>query len=168
MTQINITLEEEILKDLFMGNREKSMTILLEQVINAVLSKQASEQLNAEPYERSEDRLTYRNGYREREITTRVGTLTLRVPKFRDGTFSTELFNSYQRSEKALILSMMEMVVQGVSTRKVGEIRQSTRKKADAGSYSSPTRTVILIFRFISSKKVEVILNSQLKCLFTA
>lgn len=125
MTQINITLEEEILKDLFMGNREKSMTILLEQVINAVLSKQASEQLNAEPYERSEDRLTYRNGYREREITTRVGTLTLRVPKFRDGTFSTELFNSYQRSEKALILSMMEMVVQGVSTRKVGEITET-------------------------------------------
>ena len=75
MTQINITLEEEILKDLFMGNREKSVTILLEQVINAVLSKQASEQLNAQPYERSEDRLTYRNGYRERELTTRVGTL---------------------------------------------------------------------------------------------
>jgi len=125
MTQINITLEEEILKDLFMGNREKSMTILLEQVINAVLNKQASEQLNAEPYERNDDRVTYRNGYREREMTTRVGTLTLRVPKFRDGTFSTELFNSYQRSEQALILSMMEMVVQGVSTRKVSEITET-------------------------------------------
>ncbi len=125
MTHINITLEEETLKDLFMGNREKSMAVLLEQVINAVLNKQASEQLNAQPYERSEDRLTYRNGYREREITTRVGTLTLRIPKFRDGTFSTELFNSYQRSEQALILSMMEMVVQGVSTRKVGEITET-------------------------------------------
>ena len=125
MTQINITLEEEILKDLFMGNREKSMSILLEQVINAVLNKQAAEQLNAEPYERNDDRVTYRNGYREREITTRVGTLTLRVPKFRDGTFSTELFNSYQRSEQALILSMMEMVVHGVSTRKVGEITET-------------------------------------------
>jgi len=125
MTHINITLEEEILKDLFMGNREKSMTILLEQVINAVLNKQASEQLNAEPYERNDDRVTYRNGFREREITTRVGTLTLRVPKFRDGTFSTELFNSYQRSEQALMLSMMEMVIQGVSTRKVGEITET-------------------------------------------
>lgn len=125
MTQINITLEEEILKDLFMGNREKSMSILLEQVINAVLNKQAAEQLNAEPYERNDDRVTYRNGYREREITTRVGTLTLRVPKFRDGTFSTELFKSYQRSEQALILSMMEMVVHGVSTRKVGEITET-------------------------------------------
>jgi putative transposase len=125
MTQINITLEEETLKDLFMGNREKSMAILLEQVINAVLNKQATEQLNAQPYERSEDRLSYRNGFRERDITTRVGTLTLRVPKFRDGTFSTELFNSYQRSEQALILSMMEMVVQGVSTRKVGEITET-------------------------------------------
>ena len=125
MTQINITLEEEILKDLFMGNREKSVTILLEQVINAVLSKQASEQLNAQPYERSDDRLTYRNGYRERELTTRVGTLTLRIPKFRNGTFSTDLFGSYQRSEQALILSMMEMVVQGVSTRKVSEITET-------------------------------------------
>lgn len=125
MTQINITLEEETLKDLFMGNREKSMEILLEQVINAVLNRQATEQLNAQPYERSEDRLTYRNGYREREMTTRVGTITLRVPKFRDGTFSTELFSSYQRSEQALLLSMMEMYIQGVSTRKVSEITET-------------------------------------------
>lgn len=125
MTRINITLEDDVLKDLFIGNREKSMAILLEQVINAVLNKEASEQINAKPYERSEGRLTYRNGYRDRGITTRVGTLTLRIPKFRDGTFSTELFNSYQRSEQALILSMMEMVVQGVSTRKVGEITET-------------------------------------------
>ncbi len=47
MTQINITLEEEILKDLFMGNREKSKSILLEQVINAVLNQQVTAQLNA-------------------------------------------------------------------------------------------------------------------------
>ena len=52
MTHINITLEEETLKGLFLGNREESVAILLEQVINAVLNKQASEQLNAQPYER--------------------------------------------------------------------------------------------------------------------
>jgi len=90
-----------------------------------VLQSQASEQLNADPYERSDDRISYRNGYRTRSLTTRVGTLILHVPKFRDGNFSTELFERYQRSEKALILSLMEMVVQGVSTRKVQEITET-------------------------------------------
>lgn len=68
---------------------------------------------------------SYCSGTRERTLTTRVGTLILHVPKFRDGTFSTELFRSYQRSEKALLLGLMEMVVQGVSTRKVSEITET-------------------------------------------
>ena len=97
----------------------------MEKVLDAVLQSQASEQLNADPYERSDDRISYRNGYRTRSLTTRVGTLILHVPKFRDGNFSTELFERYQRSEKALILSLMEMVVQGVSTRKVQEITET-------------------------------------------
>ena len=80
---------------------------------------QSSEQLGAQPYERTEDRKAYRNGYRDRSMTTRVGTLTLRVPRHRNGQFSTELFSRYQRSEQALVLAMMEMVVNGVSTRKV-------------------------------------------------
>jgi len=52
-------------------------------------------------------------------MTTRVGTLTLRVPRHRNGQFSTDLFARYQRSEQALMLAMMEMVINGVSTRKV-------------------------------------------------
>ena len=124
MTQLHITLEKEILKDLLMGNREKAMAKLLEQIFDAVLNAQATEQINALPYERNKDRITYRNGYRDRGLTTRVGTLRLHIPKFRNGTFSTELFSAYQRSEQALMLSMMEMVVQGVSTRKVSEITE--------------------------------------------
>ena len=122
MAQVHLTLEDEILKDLMLGNRENGVAKLLEKVFDAVLRGQASEQLNAEPYERSDGRVSYRNGYRERTLTTRVGTLILHVPKFRDGTFSTDLFRSYQRSEKALLLSLMEMVVQGVSTRKVEKV----------------------------------------------
>jgi len=57
-------------------------------------------------------------------MTTRVGTLTLRVPRHRNGQFSTELFARYQRSEQALVLAMMEMVINGVSTRKVETITQ--------------------------------------------
>ena len=125
MTQIHLTLDDDILKDLWLGNKEDGVAKLLEKVFDAVLQSQASEQLNADPYERNDDRTSYRNGYRIRSLTTRVGTLILHVPKFRDGNFSTELFERYQRSEKALILSLMEMVVQGVSTRKVQEITET-------------------------------------------
>jgi putative transposase len=125
MAQVHLTLEDDILKDLMLGNKESAVGKLLEQVFNSILQAQASEQLSAEPYERNEDRTSYRNGYRSRSLATRVGTLFLHIPKFRDGTFSTDLFNNYQRSEKALILSLMEMVIQGVSTRKVSEITET-------------------------------------------
>lgn len=61
---------------------------------------------------------------RPRKLATRVGPLTLRVPQVRDGQFSTELFARYQRSEQALVLALMEMVVNGVSTRKVTRITE--------------------------------------------
>lgn len=82
------------------------------------------EHLGADHHERSSDRTGYRNGYRELQRTTRVGTLTLRVPQTRDGRFSTDLFRRYQRSEQDLVLALMEMVVQGVSTRKVTRITE--------------------------------------------
>lgn len=125
MAQLHITLDEATLKDLMLGNRDQAVTKLLEEVFNAVLKAEATEQLGAHIYERTADRLTYRNGYRTRLFTTRVGTLTLHVPKFRDGSFSTELFRSYERSEQALLLSLMEMVLQGVSTRKVAQITET-------------------------------------------
>jgi transposase-like protein len=71
------------------------------------------------PYERSESRKGHRNGYKPRALKTRVGTLNLLVPQDREGTFSTGLFARYQRNEKALVLAIMEMYVEGVSTRKV-------------------------------------------------
>jgi transposase-like protein len=124
MTQLNITLDEGILKELMLGNRDDAVRKLLEVVFDAVLQAEATEQLGAEQYERSDSRITYRNGFRTRILTTRVGSLTLHVPKFRDGTFSTQLFRSYARSEQALLLSLMEMVIQGVSTRKVTEVTE--------------------------------------------
>lgn len=125
MARLNITLNEETLKELMLGDRDQAITKLLEGVFNAVLKMEASEQVGAQAYERTEDRTTYRNGYRTRRLTTRVGSLTLHVPKFRNGTFSTELFRSYERSEQALLLSLMEMVIQGVSTRKIAQITES-------------------------------------------
>ena len=125
MAQLNITLDEATLKALMLGNRDGAVTKLLEEVFNAVLKAEATEQLGAEAYERTDARVAYRNGYRTRPFTTRVGTLTLHVPKFRDGTFSTQLFRSYERSEQALLLSLMEMVIQGVSTRKVAQVTEA-------------------------------------------
>src|SRR6185312_4361679 len=65
-----------------------------------------------------------------RQLTTRVGTLALRVPQVRDGSFSPELFERYQRSEQALVCTLMEMVVNGVSTRKVAQITEELCGKA--------------------------------------
>jgi len=69
-------------------------------------------------------RCGYRNGYKPRKLKTRVGTLELPLPQDREGRFQTQLFARYQRSEKALLASLMQMYIEGVSTRKVKEITE--------------------------------------------
>jgi putative transposase len=81
-------------------------------------------QAQDEEGERTSARLGYRSGYYTRTLVTRVGKLALRVPQDRDGRFSTELFERYQRSEQALVATLAEMYVQGVSTRKVKAITE--------------------------------------------
>jgi len=125
MAQFNITLTEEELHGLFLSNgRDDAVAKLLEKIFNQVLRAQSTEQLCAEPYERTEQRTAYRSGSYGRGLVTRVGTLNLRIPRHRYGQFSTELFERYQRSEQALMLAMMEMVVNGVSTRKIENITE--------------------------------------------
>lgn len=97
---------------------------IVERTLQTILEDEMSAHLGAERYERSEGRRGYRNGAKPRTLTTRVGTLELAVPQDRDGTFSTELFARYQRTEQALVLSLMEMYIQGVSTRKVAAITE--------------------------------------------
>jgi len=90
IAQVNLTLDSEVLKGLFTANgKDEAFAGLLSIILNQVLSAQASEQIGAEPYERSEDRRTYRNGYRERELYTRIGKLRLLVPRLRNGEYST-------------------------------------------------------------------------------
>src|SRR5438270_3021158 len=83
-----------------------------------------TEHVGAAPYERAENRTGHRNGHKPRTLRTRVGTLNLLVPQDREGTFSTRLFSRYQRNEKALVLALMEMYVEGVSTRKVKDVTE--------------------------------------------
>ncbi|RME45128.1 MAG: IS256 family transposase [Chloroflexi bacterium] len=123
MAEYKITVNDTLLSNLLSGDRQ-GLGELVESVLNQVLEAQAEEQLGASRYERSEQRTGYRNGHRPRQLYTRVGPLTLRVPQFRDGSFSTEIFQRYQRSEQALVLALMEMVLNGVSTRKVTRITE--------------------------------------------
>ena len=97
----------------------------IEALMQAALEAEMTEAIGAAKGERSETRLSYRSGYYSRSLVTRVGTLELRVPQDRLGRFSTELFARYQRSEKALVGTLAEMYVQGVSTRKVKAVTEA-------------------------------------------
>jgi putative transposase len=97
----------------------------VEALVEAALEAEMTAAIGAEKSERSETRLAYRSGYYTRSLITRVGTLELRVPQDRKGRFSTELFERYQRSEKALVGALAEMYVQGVSTRKVKAVTEA-------------------------------------------
>jgi putative transposase len=98
---------------------------VVERSLQQILESEMAAHIGAEPYERTETRTGHRNGYRPRTLHSRVGTLTLLVPQDREGTFSTVLFARYQRSEKALVLALMEMYLEGVSTRKVQDITEA-------------------------------------------
>ena len=122
MAQINITLDESELLELFAGNRDQAFKNLVEKVLNQILLAESTAQLNAMPYERVDQRTDYRNGTRDRKLVTRIGTLELKVPRHRNQPFETMIFDNYVRSEVALINTMIEMVVNGVSTRKVTKV----------------------------------------------
>lgn len=123
MAQINLTInQEEILGLLSSNDSSEAFKLLLTNSLNAVLKAESAEQLKAMPYERSEERTDSRNGFRERDLKTRIGTITLNVPRHRNQPFKTMIFESYSRSEAALLACMAEMVVEGVSTRKVSRV----------------------------------------------
>jgi putative transposase len=88
-------------------------------VVREVMEMEASERAGAERYERSVERSTYRNGYRSRELDTRVGTIELAIPKLRQGSYLPSFLNARKRSEQALLSVVMEAYTNGVSTRKV-------------------------------------------------
>jgi putative transposase len=116
-----ITAEE--LKQLLAEDPDWLKTIV-EQTVQQVLEAEMEEALQAGKSERTEARLGYRAGYYNRMLMTRVGPIELRVPQDRQGRFRTDVFERYQRSEKALVAAMLEMYVQGVSTRKVKTITE--------------------------------------------
>jgi putative transposase len=88
----------------------------------ALMEVEVGQQLGAERYERSAERAGYRNGYREREWDTRVGTIGLRVPRVREGGYVPSWLEPRKRAEQALVATVREAYVQGVSTRKADDL----------------------------------------------
>jgi transposase-like protein len=106
------------------GNDREFLRELIRTTLQEVLEAEMTEALGAAKSERTAGRNGYRAGYYGRSLITRVGKLELRIPQDRTGQFSTELFERYQRSERALVAALAEMYVQGVSTRKVKAITE--------------------------------------------
>lgn len=124
MAQIHFTLDYDFLIGLFAESKDDAFAKLMEALLNQILKAESSEQLGAENYQRSGARKDYRNGTRTRGLVTRIGKLELEVPRHRNTPFKTAIFENYQRNEQALISTMMEMVVQGVSTRNIQKVTE--------------------------------------------
>ena len=108
----------ELLKDNGFDALAEAVTVLM----NTAMVAERSEYLGARPYERTEERRGYANGFKAKTVKTRLGELPLRVPQTRDGEFYPQSLEKGLRSERALLLSIAEMYVQGVSTRRVKKI----------------------------------------------
>ena len=94
----------------------------VEILINEAMRIERDRHLNAKAYERTELRNGYSNGFKPKQLNTRVGTLNLQVPQVRESNFYPSFLERGLRSERALSLSLAEMYIQGVSTRKVSSI----------------------------------------------
>ena len=118
-----VTLDAAEMKSALMEQPDFLVPVV-QEAVQAILEVEMAECLQAGKHERNDQRLGYRSGYYRRRLITRVGTLVLRVPQDRAGHFSTQVFEQYQRSEKALVAALAQMYVQGVSTRKVAAITE--------------------------------------------
>jgi len=122
MAQINFTLDYDFFIGLLKESKEDAFSKLMECMLNQILKAESEEQLGAGMYERTDSRKDHRNGTRSRSLVTRLGKIELEVPRHRDVPFKTVLFERYRRNEQALIETMMEMVIQGVSTRNIEKV----------------------------------------------
>jgi transposase-like protein len=97
---------------------------LIRVILNAAMQAERAEHLNAERYQRTQERKGYANGFKPKTMRTRVGEITFAVPQVREGGFYPQALEKGLRSERALTLALAEMYVQGVSTRKVKAITE--------------------------------------------
>jgi putative transposase len=150
-----VTLDVAEVKSVLMEQPDFLQPVV-QAAVQSILEVEMEECLQAGKHERSEGRLGYRSGYYRRRLITRVGTMVLRVPQDRAGQFSTQVFEQYQRSEKALVASLAQMYVQGVSTRKVAAITEELcGHEFSASSISTITQKLDEQLEQFSRRKLE-------------
>ncbi len=115
-------LQEALTEHEGLINQDDYLPQILQKVLQEAIRREFASFIGADEYERTGSRVGYRNGSYTRHLRTRVGTLELNICRDRAGKFQPSLFERYQRSEKALILTIVEMYFKGVSTRKVTTI----------------------------------------------
>lgn len=115
--KIEFELEEFI--PLLLSDKQEAFRLIAEKFLNRVMESEFETFIGAGKHERSEDRIDYRNGYKERQLKTTLGELNLLRPYARSGRFETKLFENYSRIDKALASIIVESYLKGVSTRKV-------------------------------------------------
>ncbi len=98
---------------------------LMERMLEQLMEFEVANRIGAERHERNSDRQTYRNGYRERPLHTRLGTLELQVPKLRQGSYFPSFLEPRRLAERALTAVIQEAWIGGMSTRKVDELVQA-------------------------------------------
>jgi len=121
--QNDYTFSSNLIEDL-MGQGLDGVPELLRVFLNAAMQVEREKYLQAGSYERTEDRKGYANGYKPKTMKTRVGEITFAVPQVRDGGYYPSVLEKGLRSERALTMTLAEMYVQGVSTRKVKAITE--------------------------------------------
>src|SRR5699024_4883517 len=119
--QFNLNLAE-IKEDLLNSNLNDVVKSSIVLILNDYMEKERDDYISAGSHERSDERHDYRNGFYTRELLMKVGRITLRVPRTRNGDFHTEVFERYQRSEKSFLLAIMDMFFKGISTRGVTKV----------------------------------------------
>ena len=124
MTKLSVALQEYLSKAGIDWNGDflrEGLTLLLQVLMEC----EVSQQIGAERYERSMERQTYRNGFREGMWETRVGEIPLRIPKLRSGKYYPSFLEPRGRAERALLAVIQTVYVEGVSTRKVDQLVQA-------------------------------------------
>ncbi|WP_411953968.1 IS256 family transposase [Alkalibacillus sp. S2W] len=178
MTQLKFSANIEDLKEKVMGSDLETMvksTIVL--ILNECMEQEREDYLQAAAYERTTERVDYRNGYYERELIMSLGSIKLTVPRTRFGDFSPSIFERYARYDQAFVMSMLEMFVNGVSTRKVTKIVNTLCGETVSKSFVSnltkkldpivnewaqrPLHTLTLDFVFVDALYIKVRENQK-------
>ena len=122
MTHQNQSTDLQDAVQLLADNGFEGMANAMQILFNEAMKIERTEYIGAEPYQRTEQRRSYANGFKAKTVNSRLGKLELKVPQTRDGDFYPSALDRGERSERALKLAIAEMYVQGVSTRKVAKI----------------------------------------------